>query len=35
VPAGADSKFFGELKLGLGDIPTLKILAGWNYPFGR
>src|SRR5262245_20363944 len=27
VPTHSGSKFFGELKLGLGDIPSLKMLA--------
>ena len=31
VPTRSGSKFFGELKLGLGDIPTLKMMAGWNF----
>jgi hypothetical protein len=31
VPTSAGNRFFGELKLGLGDIPTLKMLAGWNF----
>jgi hypothetical protein len=31
VPTRSGSRFFSELKLGLGDIPSLKILAGWNF----
>jgi hypothetical protein len=31
VPTQAGSKFFSELKLGLGDIPEVKILVGWNF----
>ena len=32
VPLRQGSKFFAELKLGLGDIPSLKVMAGWNFP---
>jgi hypothetical protein len=32
VPLREGSKFFAELKLGLGDIPSLKVMAGWNFP---
>jgi len=31
VPTQAGNRFFGELKFGLGDIPTLKVLVGWNF----
>lgn len=31
VPAAGRSRFFTELKLGMGDGPDLKALAGWNY----
>ena len=31
VPTRAGSKFFGELRLGLGDLPSLKLMAGWNF----
>jgi hypothetical protein len=31
VPTQAGRKFFSELKLGLGDIPDLKLLVGWNF----
>ena len=31
VPTSAGNRFFSELKLGLGDIPTLKLLVGWNF----
>lgn len=31
VPTQAGNRFFGELRLGLGDIPTLKLIAGWNF----
>jgi hypothetical protein len=35
VPTRSGSKFFTELKLGLGDIPSLKMLAGFNFRTGR
>ena len=31
VPTQARSRFFTELKLGFGDAPDLKVVAGWNY----
>jgi len=31
VPTSAGNRFFGELKVGLGDIPDLKVLVGWNF----
>jgi len=31
VPTRSGSDFFGEMKFGLGDIPSLKIIAGWNF----
>ncbi|HEY3216953.1 MAG TPA: hypothetical protein VGK93_10720 [Candidatus Eisenbacteria bacterium] len=31
VPTTAGNRFFGEMKLGLGDIPDLKLLVGWNF----
>jgi hypothetical protein len=31
VPTASNNRFFTELKFGLGDIPTLKALAGWNF----
>ncbi len=31
VPTKSGSQFFSELKLGLGDIPSLKMLVGWNF----
>jgi hypothetical protein len=31
VPTQSGSKFFGELKLGLGDVPDLKLMVGWNF----
>jgi hypothetical protein len=30
VPTGG-SRFFTEMKLGVGDIPSLKMVAGWNF----
>ena len=35
VPTKSGSLFFSELKLGLGDIPSLKVLVGWNFRSGR
>jgi len=31
----SNSSFFGELRLGLGDLPSLKITAGWQFPMGH
>lgn len=31
VPTKSNSRFFSELKLGLGDLPSLKAIVGWNY----
>ena len=31
VPTRSGSKFFSELKFGLGDVPSLKMIAGWNF----
>jgi hypothetical protein len=31
VPTRAGNQFFGEMKLGVGDIPELKLLVGWNF----
>lgn len=31
VPTQAGNRFFGELKLGLGDTADLKIMVGWNF----
>lgn len=33
VPTRGGDRFFGELKLGLGDVPDFKLMVGWN--FGR
>jgi hypothetical protein len=31
VPTQSGSRFFTELKLGIGDIPDLKVLVGWTF----
>lgn len=31
VPTQSGNRFFGEMKLGLGDVPDLKMLVGWNF----
>ena len=31
IPTAGKSRFFTELKLGFGDSPDLKAVAGWNY----
>jgi hypothetical protein len=31
MTSGRTSHFFTELRLGLGDIPDLKIMGGWNF----
>jgi hypothetical protein len=31
IPTRAGNRFFGEVKFGLGDIPSLKLLVGWNF----
>ncbi len=31
VPTHSGSRFFTEARLGLGDIPDLKVMAGWNF----
>ena len=31
APTRSGSKFFTEFRLGLGDLPSLKIMAGWNF----
>ncbi len=37
VPTRSSSIFFTELKLGVGDsdVPSLKVIAGWNFPLRR
>ena len=32
VPTKTGSRFFSELKLGLGDVPDFKLMAGWSFP---
>ena len=31
VPTRAGSNFFTEARVGIGDLPDLKIMAGWNF----
>jgi len=31
VPTRTGNRFFGELRVGLGDIPAVKLMAGWNF----
>jgi hypothetical protein len=31
VPTQSGNRFFGELRLGIGDIPEIKLVAGWNF----
>ncbi|MBI1799254.1 MAG: hypothetical protein HYR73_06165 [Candidatus Eisenbacteria bacterium] len=31
APTRSGNRFFGELRVGLGDIPQLKLIAGWNF----
>lgn len=31
APTRSGSRFFSELKLGVGDLPDLKLLVGWNF----
>ena len=31
APTTGGNRFFGELKFGLGDVPTLKMLVGWTF----
>ena len=31
VPTQSGSRFFTELKLGIADLPEVKILVGWNF----
>jgi len=31
VPTSAGNRFFSELKLGIGDAPSIKIMVGWNF----
>lgn len=31
IPTRSGNQFFGEMKLGIGDIPNFKLLVGWNF----
>jgi hypothetical protein len=31
VPTRSGSRFFTEARVGIGDIPDLKLMAGWNF----
>jgi hypothetical protein len=31
VPTAAGNRFFAEMRFGLGDIPEIKLIAGWNF----
>jgi len=31
VPTRTGNQFFGELRIGLGDIASVKLIAGWNF----
>ena len=31
APTAAGNRFFAEMRFGLGDIPELKLLVGWNF----
>lgn len=31
APTPSGNRFFGELKFGLGDVPDLKLMVGWNF----
>jgi len=31
VPTQTGSRFFAEMRFGLGDVPDWKLLAGWNF----
>jgi hypothetical protein len=31
VPTRGGNRFFSEMKFGLGDIPSFKLLVGWNF----
>ena len=31
APTRSGNQFFGELRFGLGDIPSLKLVAGWTF----
>lgn len=31
APTRSGNRFFGELRLGIGDLPDLKVMVGWNF----
>ena len=31
APTPSGNRFFGEMKFGLGDVPSLKMVVGWNF----
>jgi hypothetical protein len=31
TPTSGGNRFFGELRIGLGDLPDLKMVVGWNF----
>lgn len=31
APTKGGNRFFGELRIGLGDLPDLKMMVGWNF----
>ncbi len=31
APTSSGNRFFGEMKFGLGDVPTLKMIVGWTF----
>ena len=31
VPTRSGNRFFSEMKFGLGDVASLKVIAGWNF----
>jgi hypothetical protein len=31
TPTRGGNRFFGEIKFGLGDVPDLKMMVGWNF----
>ena len=35
IPSGSSAPLFAELRVGLGDIPELRGMFGWNFPLGK
>lgn len=35
IPTSPNAPMFAELRIGVGDIPDLHIMAGWNFPLRR